>query len=143
MWQARITGRRAAYLIMRAVPNDSLPPMAPSRPASTERPSSAAFDADVLVMDGAPAGGTTATLLARQDWRMRLLEKDRPPRFHIGESLLPMNLPILRRLGVPEAVAALVGHFRGLGRRPVDDFGSPINCRLAWRRAAPALTEAG
>ena len=33
-----------------------------------------------------------------------LLEKDRHPRFHIGESLLPMNLPILQRLGLLEAV---------------------------------------
>jgi flavin-dependent dehydrogenase len=33
-----------------------------------------------------------------------LLEKDRHPRFHIGESLLPMNLPIFERLGVLEAI---------------------------------------
>ena len=40
-----------------------------------------------------------------------LLEKDAHPRFHIGESLLPMNLPILERLGVLEQVRA-IGMFK-------------------------------
>ena len=38
---------------------------------------------------------------------MLLLEKERHPRFHIGESLLPMNIPILERLGVLEQVRAI------------------------------------
>ena len=38
---------------------------------------------------------------------MTLLEKDRYPRFHIGESLLPMNLPILQRLGVLDEIARI------------------------------------
>jgi flavin-dependent dehydrogenase len=58
----------------------------------------------VIVVGGGPAGCTAATFLARQGWSVTLLEKDRHPRFHIGESLLPMNLPILERLGVLEAV---------------------------------------
>jgi flavin-dependent dehydrogenase len=59
---------------------------------------------DVLVVGGGPAGTTTATLLAEKGWRVILLEKEHHPRFHIGESLLPMNLPILERLGVLEEV---------------------------------------
>jgi len=59
---------------------------------------------DVLVVGGGPAGTTTATLLAEKGWRVILLEKEYHPRFHIGESLLPMNLPILERLGVLDAV---------------------------------------
>ncbi|MFO1350433.1 MAG: tryptophan 7-halogenase [Gammaproteobacteria bacterium] len=62
------------------------------------------YDCDVLVMGGGPAGSTIATLLAQKNWRVTLLEKDRHPRFHIGESLLPMNLEIFERLGLLEAI---------------------------------------
>ena len=59
---------------------------------------------DVLVMGGGPGGSTVATLLAREGHSVVLLEKEAHPRFHIGESLLPKNLPILDRLGVLEEV---------------------------------------
>ena len=62
---------------------------------------------DVLVVGGGPAGATVATLLARRGRRVMMLERERHPRFHIGESLLPANVPILERLGVLEAVAAI------------------------------------
>jgi flavin-dependent dehydrogenase len=59
---------------------------------------------DVLIIGGGPAGSTAATLLAEKGWHVALLEKDRHPRFHIGESLLPANLPLFERLGVKEAI---------------------------------------
>jgi flavin-dependent dehydrogenase len=44
---------------------------------------------DVVVIGGGPAGSTASTLLAQQGYRVKLYERDRFPRFHIGESLIP------------------------------------------------------
>ncbi len=59
---------------------------------------------DVIVVGGGPGGAATATLLARQGWRVLCCERERFPRAHVGESLLPASLPILDALGVLEAV---------------------------------------
>ncbi|MGA8259613.1 MAG: NAD(P)/FAD-dependent oxidoreductase [Arenicellales bacterium] len=64
-------------------------------------------DCDVLVVGGGPAGSTAAALLAECGYRATLLEKAHHPRFHIGESLLPANLPLFERLGVADAVEAI------------------------------------
>ena len=77
-------------------------------------------ECDVLVVGGGPAGSTIAALLAEKGWRVTLLEKEHHPRFHIGESLLPLNLPIFKRLGVLEQVAAI-----GI-RKPGADFSSNL-----------------
>jgi flavin-dependent dehydrogenase len=62
---------------------------------------------DVAVIGGGPAGSTAAALLARRGHRVIALEKAHHPRFHIGESLLPMNLPLFERLGVLDKVRAI------------------------------------
>ena len=62
---------------------------------------------DVLVIGGGPAGTTFATSMKRNGWDVTMLEKAHHPRFHIGESLLPMNLPILERLGVIDQVRSI------------------------------------
>lgn len=68
---------------------------------------------DVLIVGGGPAGATAATLLAEKGRRVVMLEKDRHPRFHIGESLLPLNLRIFERLGVQDEMAAIGVHKPG------------------------------
>jgi flavin-dependent dehydrogenase len=62
---------------------------------------------DVAVIGGGPGGSTAAALLARRGYTVIALEKAHHPRFHIGESLLPMNLPIFERLGVLDKVRAM------------------------------------
>src|SRR5258707_9022419 len=68
---------------------------------------------EVGVIGGAPAGSTAASFLGRCGYGVVTLEQAHPPRFHIGESLLQMNLPIFERLGVLEKVRALGVYKRG------------------------------
>lgn len=63
---------------------------------------------EVAVIGGGPAGSTAATLLARAGRRVLLLEREKFPRFHIGESLLPFSMDAFRRLG-------LIDKFRAAG----------------------------
>jgi flavin-dependent dehydrogenase len=60
---------------------------------------------DVLVIGGGPAGSTAATLLARKGFSVTLLERERFPRFQVGESLLPYNNDLFERLGVTVPLA--------------------------------------
>ncbi|WP_112488212.1 NAD(P)/FAD-dependent oxidoreductase [Thiomonas sp. X19] len=62
---------------------------------------------DVLIIGAGPGGSTAAALLAERGLHVALLEKDHHPRFHIGESLLPANLPLLDKLGVAAQVKAI------------------------------------
>ncbi|MDB6155637.1 MAG: Monooxygenase FAD-binding [Chthoniobacteraceae bacterium] len=62
---------------------------------------------DVAIIGGGPAGSTAATLLARAGRSVVLLEREKFPRFHIGESLLPYSMSIFERLGIRDRLDAL------------------------------------
>jgi len=72
-----------------------------------------AIECDVLIIGGGPAGCTAAATLAARGRDVVLLEKERHPRFHIGESLLPLNTAIFDRLGISDRVAAIGVHKPG------------------------------
>jgi flavin-dependent dehydrogenase len=93
---------------------------------------------EVLVVGGGPAGSTVAALLAERGFDVVVLEKDRHPRFHIGESLLPLNLPLFERLGIADKVERI-----GMPKWGVD-FVSPTHGRTvtfefsdAWDKSLP------
>ncbi|MDF3065746.1 MAG: hydroxylase [Polyangiaceae bacterium] len=61
---------------------------------------------DAIVIGGGPSGSTVATRLAQRGRNVLLLEKERFPRFHIGESLLPCSMPLIEQLGAMPAMEA-------------------------------------
>ena len=66
---------------------------------------------DCMVLGGGPAGSTVAALVAEAGQKTLLLEREKFPRFHIGESLMPETYWTLKRLGVLDKMKS--GHFHG------------------------------
>ena len=73
--------------------------------------------ADAIVVGGGPAGSVAAGFLAQAGRRVVLFERERFPRYHIGESLLSATMPILEALGVMPAIEAA-----GFVRKPGGTF---------------------
>src|SRR3954449_11687718 len=65
--------------------------------------------ADVVVIGGGPAGSTASTLIAQKGYKVKLFERERFPRYHIGESLIPETYWVLQRLKMLDKMKA--SHF--------------------------------
>ncbi len=61
---------------------------------------------DVVIIGGGPAGASAAAILAEQGHSVLVLERERFPRYHVGESLLPFTFEPLYRLGLIERMRA-------------------------------------
>jgi len=99
-------------------------------------------DCDVFVLGGGPGGSTIAALLAERGWNVVIAEKDRHPRFHIGESLLPMNMLLLQQLGLYDEVKRI-----GMPKYGAE-FNSPgheqpvtFDFSKAWDKTCPNALE--
>ncbi len=87
-------------------------------------------ECDILIIGGGPAGSTAAAVLAARGRSVVLLEKGAHPRFHIGESLLPLNTAIFDRLGLREQVAAM-GVLKPGAEFVADDTGRAVQFSFA------------
>src|SRR5882672_2386900 len=59
-------------------------------------------ECDVLIIGAGPAGSAASAVLAEKGHRVIVLEREKFPRYHIGESLLPFTFFPLHRLGLIE-----------------------------------------
>jgi len=88
---------------------------------------------DVAILGGGPAGSVCAARLAAKGRHVVVLERDRHPRFHLGESLLPNSLGVLEAIGVLDEVRARFLVKRGA--RFVDGRDEGRTARYAFRDA--------
>ncbi|MBL9093345.1 MAG: tryptophan 7-halogenase [Planctomycetaceae bacterium] len=54
----------------------------------------------VIVIGGGPSGSTVSTLIAQKGYRVTLFEREKFPRYHIGESLIPETFWVFERLNM-------------------------------------------
>ena len=90
---------------------------------------------DVAIIGGGPAGSTAAALLARAGRRVMVLEREKFPRFHIGESLLPFSMKAFTRLGLHEKLlrAGFMKKFGGEMFGSCSEIGNKFYFKDAFR----------
>ncbi|MFO0911849.1 MAG: NAD(P)/FAD-dependent oxidoreductase [Pirellulales bacterium] len=98
---------------------------------------------DVIVIGGGPAGSTASTLIAQKGYRVELFEREKFPRFHIGESLIPETYWVLKRLNMlPKMKASRFVHKYSVqfvsanGRQSAPFYfwdNKPHECSQTWQ----------
>src|SRR5438132_1837272 len=90
---------------------------------------------DVAIIGGGPAGSTTAALLARAGRRVIVFEREKFPRFHIGESLLPFSMKAFTRLGLHEKLlrAGFIKKYGGEIMGACSDTGTKFYFKDGYR----------
>ena len=89
-------------------------------------------DCDVLVLGGGPGGSTLASCLALRNRHAIVLEREKFPRFHIGESLLPCSSEVFQKIGVQDR----------LEERFLRKYGARFLCSSTRRTASYTFAEA-
>lgn len=89
-------------------------------------------DCDVLVLGGGPGGSTLASCLAQRNRHAIVLEREKFPRFHIGESLLPCSSEVFDKIGVKDK----------LEERFLPKYGARFLCSATRRTASYTFAEA-
>jgi flavin-dependent dehydrogenase len=114
-------------------------------PGAQSASSQGGFDEtfDVAVVGGGPGGSMTAARLRQRGRSVVVFERERFPRFHIGESLLPASAPILRAVGLEAELDARF--IRKYGARFLDDEKGPdggedASARYLFEEAFPPAT---
>src|SRR6186713_3102127 len=115
----------------------------PTPEPRTPNPESWTANPDVVVIGGGPAGSTVSTLLAKAGVAVQLFERERFPRFHIGESLIPETYWVLERLDMLPKMQK--SHFvkkysvqfvNAAGRESAPFYfwdNKPHNCSQTWQ----------
>src|SRR5690348_5950907 len=90
---------------------------------------------DVAIIGGGPAGSTTAALVARAGRRVIVFEREKFPRFHIGESLLPFSMKAFTRLGLHEKLlrAGFIKKYGGEIMGACSDTGTKFYFKDGYR----------
>ncbi len=98
---------------------------------------------DCVVVGGGPGGSTVAALVAEAGFDTLLLERDKFPRFHVGESLMPETYWTFKRLGVLDKMKqsdfvkkCSVQFVNGSGRESQPFFfdqHDPHECTQTWQ----------
>jgi flavin-dependent dehydrogenase len=91
-----------------------------------------AEERDCIILGGGPGGSTLAACLAERGRRVLLLERDKHPRFHIGESLLPRSREVFAKMGLEEK----------LDERFIRKYGARFLCSNTRRISAYSFTDA-